>query len=103
MKNLALVASAATALISAAALVATPVDAKKYVSRHAPPAAGQMIYGGSVEPPPRGAGGPIRSGNWCWRHEFGYTTRSQYGHWVPLPTLAALNQTASDRCRRAPP
>ena len=43
---------AATALICAAALVATPVDAKKHVRRHAPPAGGQMAYGGSVEPPP---------------------------------------------------
>ena len=101
MKKLALVASASTALICAAALVATPVDAKKHGRRHAPPAGGQMADGGSVEPPPRGAGGPIRSGNWCWMHEFGYTTRSQYGHWVPLASLTA-RPTASERCRRAP-
>ena len=97
MKKLALVASASTALICAAALVATPVDAKKHVTRHAPPAAS---YGGSVEPPARDGGGPIRSGNWCWKHSEGYTTRSQHGHWVPLSALT--NQTAIDRCRRAP-
>ena len=84
----------------AAALVATPVDAKKHVSRHAPPAADQMVYGGSAAPR-REAGGPIRSGNMCWKHEFGYTTRSQYGHWVPLATLTA-RPIASERCRRAP-
>ena len=82
MKKPALVASAATALICAAALVATPVDAKKDVRRHAPPAAGQMVYGGSTDPPRREAGGPIRSGNMCWKHEFGYTTRSQFGYWT---------------------
>jgi len=73
---------AATALICAAALVATPVDAKKHVRRHAPPAAGQMAYGGSVEPPPREAGGPIRSGNMCWKFTRG-TTGSQFGYWRP--------------------
>ena len=99
MKKLALVASAATALICAAALVDTPADAKKRVKKPAASPAGQMAYRGSVDPPPRGAGGPIRSGNWCWRHEFGYTTRSQFGYWVPLSTLTS--QTASDRCRRA--
>ena len=93
--------AAATVLICAAALVATPVDAKKHVRKHAPPTATQMAYGGSVEPPPRGAGGPIRSGNMCWRYALGYTTASQYGYWVPLSTLT--NQTAIDRCRRAPP
>jgi hypothetical protein len=98
LKKLALVASAATALICAAALV-TSADAKKRVKKPAAAPAGQMAYGDSVEPPPRGAGGPIRSGNWCWKHEFGYTTRSQYGHWVPLSALT--NQTVIDRCRRA--
>jgi len=84
MKKLALVASAATALICAAALVATPVDAKKHVRRHAPPAAHQMVYGGSAEPRPREAGGPIRSGNWCFKFgPPGMMTGSQYGYWRP--------------------
>lgn len=81
MNKLALVASAATALICAAALVATPVDAKKHVRRHAAPAAGQMVYGGSAEPR-HDAGGPIRSGNMCWKNAFGYTTQGQHGYWV---------------------
>jgi len=77
-----LVASAATVLICAAALVATPVDAKKHVRRHATPTANQLIYGGSAEPR-HDAGGPIRSGNMCWHNEFGYRTRAQYGYWAP--------------------
>jgi len=106
LKNLALVASAATALICAAALVAAPADAKSKKHAKKPAATtsqmaaapGYGYYGGSAEPR-RDAGGPIRSGNMCWRHEFGYTTRSQFGYWVPLSTLTS--QTASDRCRRA--
>jgi hypothetical protein len=99
LKKLALVASAATALICAAALV-TPADAKKHVRSQARSAVAQMVYGGSAESRRQG-GGPIRSGNMCWRYALGYTTASQYGYWVPLSTLT--NQTAIDRCRRAPP
>ena len=84
MKKLALVASAATALICAAALVDTPADAKKRVKKPAASPAGQMAYRGSVDPPPRGAGGPIRSGNWCFKFgPPGMTTGSQYGYWRP--------------------
>ena len=46
-----LVMSTTVAAVCAAALVATPVDAKKHVKRYAPPAArqGEMAYGGPIK------------------------------------------------------
>ena len=82
MKLVMSTAVAATALICATALVASPADAKKRVKKPAAAPAGQMAYGGSVEPPPREAGGPIRSGNMCWKFTRG-TTGSQFGYWRP--------------------
>jgi hypothetical protein len=75
---------AAITLICAAALVATPADAKKRVKKPAAAPASQMAYDGSAVPPPRGAGGPVRSGNWCFKFgPPGMTTGSQYGYWRP--------------------
>jgi hypothetical protein len=84
-------------LICAATLVAIPVDAKKHVRRHAPPAASQMVYGGSAEPR-HVAGDPVRSGNMCWKNAFGYTTRGQHGYWATCRSLCAA-YGASKFCR----
>lgn len=85
MNKLALVASAATALVCAASLIATtPADAKKHHKKPAPAAAaGQMAYGpgpapGGYNAGPQHAGGyPVRTGAMCWKeidtsHDRGY-------------------------------
>jgi hypothetical protein len=80
MKLVMSTAVAAIALICAAALVATPADAKKRVKKPAAAPAGQLAYDGTAEPR-HDPGGPIRSGNWCWKYFHGYTTNGTYGHW----------------------
>jgi hypothetical protein len=88
LKKLALVASAATALVCAASLIATtPADAKKH---HKKPAATTSQtaaapgYGGSNAEPTHVHGGPVRSGNMCWKDD-GSHTGSQFGIWVACP------------------
>jgi len=87
LKKLALVASAATALVCAASLIATtPADAKKH---HKKPAAttsqqaamGPGAYGGG---PTHVNGGPVRSGSMCWKDD-GSHTGAQFGYWVACP------------------
>jgi hypothetical protein len=84
LKKLAFVASTATALVCAAALIATPADAKRHHKKPAAAAAaGQMAYGpppgpGGYNAGPMHAGGyPVRSGTQCWKevdvsHDRGY-------------------------------
>ena len=70
MKKLALVASAATALICAASLIATPADAKKHHKKPAATAsqtAAAPGYGGYNAGPRHDPGGPVKSGNMCWK------------------------------------
>jgi hypothetical protein len=91
LKKLALVASAATALVCAASLIATtPADAKKH---HKKPAAttsqtaaapGYGGPGGYNAGPTHQNGGPVRSGNMCWKDD-GNHTGSQFGMWVACP------------------
>jgi len=88
LKKLALVASAATALICATALVATPADAKRQAKK--PPAApaaqvaGSPGMGGYNAGPVHVNGGPVRSGNMCWKDE-GSRTQAQFGYWMACP------------------
>jgi hypothetical protein len=89
LKKLALVASAATALICAASLVATPADAK--AKKHAKkPAAttSQMAaapgYGGYNAGPSHQPGGPMRSGNMCWSDKDPWSNTGQ-GYWKACP------------------
>lgn len=91
MKKLALVASAATALVCAASLIATPADAKKHQKKPAAAATGQMAYGpgpgaGGYNAGPRHEnGGPIKSGNMCFKEVDGAHTQSQFGYWAACP------------------
>ncbi|MBV9199386.1 MAG: hypothetical protein JOY83_06535 [Alphaproteobacteria bacterium] len=88
MKKLALVASAATALICAASLVTTPAEAKRH--HHKKPAAaatsqqaamGPGAYDGGLR---HENGGPIKSGSMCWKDE-GSRTQAQFGYWAACP------------------
>jgi hypothetical protein len=82
LKKLALVASAATVLICAASLVATPADAKK-TKRHAAAApAGQMAGGpgGYNAGPSHAPGGPVKSGGMCWKDKDPWANTGQ-GYW----------------------
>src|SRR5215470_12998764 len=86
LKKLALVASAATALVCAASLIATtPADAKKAAKKPAATTSQQMAGGpgGYAGPggygygPQHAAGGPVRTGTMCWKevdvtHDRGY-------------------------------
>ena len=89
MKKLALVASAATALVCAASLIATtPADAKKHHKKPAAAATAQTAaapgYGGYNAGPVHTNGGPVRSGNMCWKDE-GSRTQAQFGYWTACP------------------
>lgn len=82
MKKLALVASAATALVCAASLiVTTPADAKKAQKKPAATTSQQMAAGaGGYNAGPQHTGGaPVRTGSMCWKeidsaHDRGYWT-----------------------------
>ena len=87
MKKLTLVASAATALVCAASLVATtPADAKKQAKKPAAAATGQMAAapGGYNAGPSHQPGGPMRSGNQCWSDRDPWANTGQ-GYWKPCP------------------
>jgi hypothetical protein len=78
LKKLAFVASVATALVCAAALVATPADAKKRHHAKKPAAPAATMAGGPGMGGPQHAGGsPIKTGSMCWKeidvtHDRGY-------------------------------
>ena len=87
MKKLALVASAATALICAASLIAaTPADAKKHHKKPAATTSQQMATGpgGSNAGPKHDPGGPMRSGNMCWKDKDPWAHTGQ-GYWAACP------------------
>ena len=86
MKKLALVASAVTALVCAASLIAiTPADAKKRAKKPAAAPTAQMAGGpGGMGGPVHVNGGPVRSGNMCWKDE-GSRTQAQFGYWAACP------------------
>jgi len=89
LKKLALVA--ATALVCAASLIATtPADAKKHHKKPAAaataqvaPAPGYGYYGGTGGPVHIN-GGPVRSGDMCWKDD-GSHTQAQFGYWAACP------------------
>ena len=89
MKKLALVASAATALVCAASLIATPADAKKHHKKPAAAATGQMAAapgpGGYYAGPRHENGGPIKSGTMCFKDVDGAHTQAQFGYWEACP------------------
>ena len=79
LKKLVLVASGAIALACSVSLLATSVDAK---TRHKRPAAtsGPMIAG-DMGGPRHDLGGPMKSGNQCWkdRDPWAYTGQGYWG------------------------
>ncbi|HML13717.1 MAG TPA: hypothetical protein VK456_10445 [Xanthobacteraceae bacterium] len=82
MKKLAFLTSAAVALVCAAALVATPADAKRHHKKPAAAPAGQVAYGGGAGGHVHG--GPIKSGNMCWKEDmYAGHTGSQFGYMAP--------------------
>jgi hypothetical protein len=87
LKKLVLAASAATALICAASLVATPAEAKKH-KKPAAAAATQTAaapgYGGYNAGPSHQPGGPMKSGNMCWSDRDPWANTGQ-GYWKPCP------------------
>jgi hypothetical protein len=76
LNKLAFVTTAATALLCAASLVATPADAKTHHKKHAPAAVAT-----TADPGPHNPGSPIRSGNMCWKEP---DTRG-LGYWAACP------------------
>jgi len=89
LKKLALIASAATALVCAVSLIATPADAKKHAKKPAAAAASQTAYAPGPGPgygggPVHVNGGPVKSGNMCWKDE-GSRTQAQFGYWTACP------------------
>jgi hypothetical protein len=86
LKKLALVASAATALVCAASLIATPADAKKHHKKPAAAATAQTAAapGGYMAGPSHQPGGPMRSGNQCWTDKDPWANTGQ-GYWKPCP------------------
>jgi hypothetical protein len=88
LKKLALVATAATALVCAASLIATPADAKKHHKKPAAAPAQQTAYGPGPGygggGPVHANGGPIKSGDMCWKDE-GSRTQAQFGYWMACP------------------
>jgi hypothetical protein len=79
VKKLAIVASAATALLCAAALVAAPAEAK--TKHHKKPAAAPVVTVSNAGPSPNGYIGPTKSAGMCWG---GYDTRG-FGFWQACP------------------
>jgi hypothetical protein len=91
LKKLALVASAATALVCAASLIATPADAKRHHHKKPAAAAAQTTaYGPGPGPgynagPRHENGGPIKSGNMCFKDTDSAHTQAQFGYWEACP------------------
>jgi hypothetical protein len=80
LKKLALVASAAVALICAASLTATPADAKRHHRKPAPAPTTQP-YGGPGDMGMRhDPGGPMKSGGMCWKDKDTWAHTGQ-GYW----------------------
>lgn len=82
MKKLALVATAATALICAAALVTTSAEAKKHHHKKPAPAAaptGQWA-GGPGMGDRHDLGGPRKSSGMCWKDKDPWANTGQ-GYW----------------------
>jgi hypothetical protein len=89
LKKLALVASAATALICAVSLIATPAEAKKHHKKPAATTSQQAAaapggYGGYGGGPTHVNGGPVKSGTMCWKDD-GSHTQAQFGYWAACP------------------
>ena len=85
MKKLALVASAATALVCAASLIATtPADAKKHHKKPPAAASQQMAAGpgGYNAGPQHTGGGAVRTGSMCWKE---IDTTHDRGYWQECP------------------
>ena len=85
MKKRALVASAATALVCAASLIAsTPADAKKAAKKPAATTSQQMAGGpgGYGYGPQHVGGGPVRTGSMCWKE---VDTTHDRGYWQNCP------------------
>jgi hypothetical protein len=87
LKKVAFVASVATALVCAVALIASPADAAK--KRHAkkPAAASQQMAagpGGYNAGPSHQPGGPMKSGNMCWTDKDPSANTGQ-GYWKSCP------------------
>jgi hypothetical protein len=86
LKKLAFVASAATILVCAASLIATPADAKTKHHKKPAAAAGQMAGGpgGMNAGPSHMPGGPVKSGNMCWKDRDPWGNTGQ-GYWAACP------------------
>ena len=85
MKKLALVTSAATALVCAASLIATPAGAKKHPKKPAAAAPAQMAYGpgpGYGGGPYHAGGYPVKTGTMCWKE---IDTTHDRGYWNECP------------------
>ena len=88
MKKLALVASAATALVCAASLIATPAASQQaYGPGPGPgygPGPGPACGAGYNAGPPHEPGGPVRNGNLCWSDRDPSANTGQ-GYWKSCP------------------
>jgi hypothetical protein len=84
LKKLALLASAAIALVCAASLVATPADAKRQHKRAAaaPAAAGMMAGGPGMGGPMHTGGSPVKTGAMCWKE---IDVTHDRGYWAGCP------------------
>jgi hypothetical protein len=82
LKKLALVASAATALVCAASLIATPADAKRQAKKPAAAPAAQTAGSPGTGGPQHVAGGPIKTGSMCWKE---VDTTHDRGYWNNCP------------------
>jgi hypothetical protein len=79
LKKIAVVASAATALVCAVSLMATSGEAK---TRHKKPAAAAAMAGPTWTPPAgyHDLGGPMKSGKECWKDRDPWANTGQ-GYW----------------------
>jgi hypothetical protein len=80
LKKLALVASAATALVCAASLIATPADAKRHAKK--PPAAPAAQTAGGPGMGGHEGGAPVKTGTMCWKE---IDTTHDRGYWSNCP------------------
>jgi hypothetical protein len=88
LKKLALVASAATALVCAASLIATPAEAKKHHAKKPAATTSQQMAagpGGYNAGPRHDNGGPVKSGTMCFKDTDGAHTQAQFGYWEACP------------------
>jgi hypothetical protein len=79
LNKLALLATAATALLCAASLAATPADAKTHHYKKHRTAVVADAAPGAHQP-----GGPMRSGNMCWKDVDPWAHRG-LGYWAACP------------------